>query len=281
MNRVNLMTIPNSPTVIEQSASLKNSVRLPALFIGHGSPLAAFEDNQYTRGWIALANEIPQPRAILCISAHWYTHGTGVTAMPQPRTIHDFYGFPQALYEYSYPAPGDLVLAQRVAELLAPTAVIQDQQWGLDHGCWTVLKHMYPQANIPVLQLSIDGTRNAAAHYQMGQHLAPLRDAGVLILGTGNVVHNLRYLQRGDRATALPWAVEFNRHVRESIENHDHDALIQYERFGESAAMSVPTPDHYLPLLYTLGASYPDEPIKVLFDDGAIAAVSMLSVKVG
>lgn len=273
----------NSPLAqtVDGPSLIRTPARMPALFIGHGSPLTAFEDNKYTRGWQALANEIPQPRAILCISAHWYTQGTGVTAMPQPRTIHDFHGFPQALYEYFYSAPGDPALAQHVAELLAPTAVIQDQQWGLDHGCWTVLKHMYPQANIPVLELSIDGTRDAAAHYQMGQQLAPLRDEGVLILGAGNVVHNLRYLQRADDAPAFPWAVEFNRQVRESIDNHDHDALIHYERFGQSAAMSVPTPDHYLPLLYTLGASYPDEPIKVLLDDLAMAAVSMLSVKVG
>lgn len=255
--------------------------RLPALFIGHGSPLTAFEDNKYTRGWAALADEMPTPRAILCISAHWYTRGTAVTAMPQPRTIHDFHGFPKELYEYFYTAPGDPALAHHIAELLAPTEVMLDQQWGLDHGCWTVLKHMYPQANVPVLQLSIDGAREADAHYQMGKQLAPLRDEGVLILGAGNVVHNLRYLQRAEAASTFPWAETFNREVRESIEKRDFDALVHYQRFGQSAAMSVPTPDHYLPLLYTLGASYADEPIQVLLDDIAAASISMMSVKAG
>src|SRR5689334_8599605 len=181
---------------MNSSISAANSVRMPALFVGHGSPLTAFEDNQSTQGWKALADTLPRPRAIVCISAHWYTQGTGVTAMPNPPTIHDFYGFPKALYEYTYPAPGDPALAKHVIELLKPTEVIADNMWGFDHGCWTVLKHMYPQADVPVLQLSIDGTRDAQAHFEMGKQLAPLRDEGVLVLGAGNVVHNLRYLQR-------------------------------------------------------------------------------------
>lgn len=255
--------------------------RLPTLFIGHGSPLTAFEDNHYTRGWATLAASIPKPRAILCVSAHWYTRGTAVTAMAQPRTVHDFYGFPDALYQYHYRAPGDPALAQRVAELLAPLEVIQDQQWGFDHGSWTVLKHMYPNADVPVVQLSIDGTRDAAWHYALGQQLRPLRDAGVLLMGTGNVVHNLRYLQRTDNAAAYPWAVKFNRQVRQSIEQRDHEALIHYERFGEAAALSVPTPDHYLPLLYVLGASTADDAIAIPLDDVSIGSISMLSVCCG
>jgi 4,5-DOPA dioxygenase extradiol len=253
---------------------------MPSLFIGHGSPLTAFEDNRFTRGWAALGAALPKPRAILCVSAHWYTRGTAVTAMAQPRTVHDFYGFPQALYEYHYRAPGDPEMAQRIADLLSPIEIIQDQQWGFDHGSWTVLKHMYPQADVPVLQLSIDGTRAPQWHYELGRKLQPLRDEGVLLMGSGNVVHNLRYLQR-DSDSGYPWAVTFNEQVRRSIEQRDHDALIHYERFGEAAALSVPTAEHYLPLLYALGASTPDEPMEVLLDDVTIGSISMLSVLSG
>jgi 4,5-DOPA dioxygenase extradiol len=256
------------------------TTRMPTLFIGHGSPLTAFEDNRYTRGWAALAAAIPKPRAILCISAHWYTRGTAVTAMTQPRTVHDFSGFPDALYQYHYRAPGDPALAQQVAELLAPLEVIQDQQWGLDHGSWTVLKHMYPQADIPVLQLSIDATRDPQWHYEQGRKLQPLRDMGVLVMGAGNVVHNLRLMQRSEQA-AHPWAVTFDRQVRQGIEQRDHDALIHYERFGEGARLSVPTAEHYLPLLYVLGAGTADEPVRVLLDGVTMGSISMLSVCAG
>ncbi len=251
--------------------------RLPTLFIGHGSPLTAFEDNRYTRGWAALAAAIPKPRAILCVSAHWYTRGTAITAMAQPRTIHDFHGFPDHLYQYHYRAPGDPALAQRVVDLLAPLEVIQDQQWGLDHGSWTVLKHMYPDADVPVLQLSIDGTRDPLWHYELGQKLQRLRDEGVLLMGSGNVVHNLRRLQMGSDA-AYPWAVTFNQHVLRGIEQRDHDALIHYERLGEAARLSVPTAEHYLPLLYVLGASADDEPVQTLLGDVTMGSISMLSV---
>lgn len=255
--------------------------RLPALFIGHGSPLTAFEDNEYTRGWSALANALPPLRAIVCISAHWYTRGTGITAMPQPRTIHDFYGFPKELYDYQYPAAGDPELAQQVAALLEPGHAVLDQQWGLDHGCWTVLKHMFPNANVPVLQLSIDGQLDAAAHFQLGKQLAPLRDQGVLIVGTGNVVHNLGYAQLHGQPAPLPWAIEFNRYIRERIEQRDFDSVVHFERFGKSAALSVPSPDHYLPLMYVLGASHPDDAVEIPLDGIAAASVSMMSVKVG
>ncbi|MGE0115161.1 MAG: 4,5-DOPA dioxygenase extradiol [Steroidobacteraceae bacterium] len=256
--------------------------RLPSLFIGHGNPLTAFDDNQYTRGWAALAAAMPRPRAILCISAHWYTRGTGVTAMAQPRTVHDFYGFPDALYQYHYRAAGDPALAQRVAELLAPLEVIQDQQWGLDHGSWTILKHMYPQADVPVLQLSIDGARDPAWHYELGRQLQPLRDEGVLLMGSGNIVHNLRYMLRQLPTTpAYAWAESFYIQVRDGILKRDHDALIHYERFGEAAALSVPTPEHFLPLLYVLGASYADEPVTLPLDEVPLDSISMLSVCCG
>jgi 4,5-DOPA dioxygenase extradiol len=254
--------------------------RMPALFIGHGSPMAAFEDNKFTRSWAQLGQQLPRPRAILCVSAHWYTEGTGVTAMAQPKTIHDFYGFPEPLYQYHYRAAGDPQLAQQVAAMLTPTTVIQDQQWGFDHGSWTVLKHMYPQADIPVLQLSIDGSQPAAWHYALGQQLAVLRNQGVLLLGSGNVVHNLRRLQRDD-AAQYPWAVDFNQRVRMAIEQHDHAALIDYQHLGDGASWSVPTPEHYLPLLYVLGASDAHEPVSVLLDDVTLGSISMLSVLCG
>jgi 4,5-DOPA dioxygenase extradiol len=260
---------------------MTTSQRMPAIFIGHGSPLLAFEDNAYTRNMARMGRELPRPRAILCISAHWYTRGTGVTAMDAPRTIHDFSGFPDELYRFHYRCKGDPALAQQVAALLKPLEVTQDLQWGLDHGCWTVLKHMYPQADIPVVQLSIDGERDAEWHYNLGRQLAPLRDDNVLLLGTGNIVHNLRYLVRDPNATALPWASEFQQHIRDAVEQRDHQALIHYERFGDSARLSVPTTDHYLPLLYIAGASNEHDAVTVSAADISIAAVSMMSVQYG
>ncbi|MGC3982328.1 MAG: 4,5-DOPA dioxygenase extradiol [Steroidobacteraceae bacterium] len=260
---------------------MNTSSRLPAIFIGHGSPMAAFEDNQYTRGWADIAARLPRPRAIVCVSAHWYTQGTGVTAMAQPRTIHDFYGFPDELYQYHYRAAGDPHLAHEVAQLLAPLPVVEDQQWGLDHGSWTVLKHMYPQADIPVLQLSIDGTQPPQWHYDLGRRLSVLREQGVLLMGSGNVVHNLRQMRRAGDAPAHAWAESFNRQVRAGIEQHDHEALIDYQRFGDDAKLSVPTPEHYLPLLYVLGASHADESVRIPIDDVSIGSISMLSVVVG
>lgn len=254
---------------------------MPALFMGHGSPLLAFEDNVFTRTMARLGAELPRPRAIVCISAHWYTRGTGVTAMEAPRTIHDFYGFPEELYGYHYRAKGDPQLARRVAELLAPTDVAQDEQWGLDHGAWTVLKHMYPQQDIPVVQLSIDGTRDNQWHYDASQRLAPLRDEGVLLLGSGNVVHNLGVLNRHADAPPMPWASGFEQWVREALERRDHDALIHYERFGDGARMAVPTLDHYLPLLYIAGASQPDEAVSLPAAAISMASISMLSVQFG
>lgn len=254
--------------------------RMPVLFVGHGSPMTAFEDNRYTRGWATLAAAIPKPRAILAISAHWYTRGTAVTAMENPRTVHDFSGFPDALYQYHYRAPGDPDLARQVADLLKPVEVVQDQQWGLDHGAWTVLKHMYPEADVPVLQLSIDATREPQWHYDLGRKLQPLRDMAVLVMGAGNVVHNLGRIQWNGQA-AYPWAVTFDQQVRQGIETRNHAALIDYARFGEPAKLSVPTPEHYLPLLYVLGASTSDEPVQVWLDGITMGSISMMSVLAG
>ena len=204
------------------------SARMPAIFFGHGTPMNTLARNRYTETWRKLGESVPRPKAILCVSAHWYTHGTGVTAMEQPETIHDFYGFPQALFDVQYPAPGDPALAARVRDLLAPVDVDLDQTWGLDHGTWSVLVHAFPDARVPVVQLSIDGMQPPRFHYELGKQLAPLRDEGVLVIGSGNVVHNLRVLNRLDDAPAFDWAVRFNDRVRDALARRDHDALVDY-----------------------------------------------------
>jgi 4,5-DOPA dioxygenase extradiol len=260
------------------------TTRLPVLFIGHGSPLTAFEDNHFTHGWAAMVNDI-KPSAALCISAHWCTHGTGLTAMALPRTIHDFGGFPDVLYEFQYPAPGDPQLAQHVSELLSPLNVVLDQQWGLDHGCWAVMKHLFPLVDVPVVQLSIDMNRDAQWHYDLGKKLAVLRDEGVLIIGSGNVVHNLRQLDFSDSGKVFPWAQQFNDHVRKSIELRNHQAVIHYQQGDEAlkraALLSVPTPDHYFPLLYVLGASDHGDAIEIVLDDIVLGSIAMMSIKLG
>ena len=253
----------------------------PTLFLGHGSPLHAIEASRYTAVWAELGRELPRPRAIIAVSAHWYLRGTAVTAQTTPRTIHDFHGFPAALYAVKYPAPGDPQLAARVARLLSPATVRLDQDWGLDHGTWSVLHHMYPDAGIPVIQLSIDAGLPAQQHYALAQRLAPLREAGVLVLGSGNVVHNLRTLQF-DAAVATPsWAVGFNDAVRSAVLAGRHDDLAAYQSLDSGAALSVPTPEHYLPLLYVLALQRPGETVNLPLDDFDLGTVSMLSVLVG
>jgi 4,5-DOPA dioxygenase extradiol len=254
---------------------------LPAVFFGHGSPMNALEDNRYTRAWHDFAESIEPPKAILAISAHWYTRGTGITAHAQQKTIHDFYGFPQALFDIQYTPPGDPALVARVQQLLAPLAVQPDTSWGLDHGTWSVLLHAWPKADVPVVQLSIDGTRAAAWHYEAGAKLGPLRDEGVLVAGFGNVVHNLQLMKRSDTAPDMDWAVRFESRVRDDVLAGRHDELIGYEKLGEDARLSVPTPEHYLPLLYTLGAQRPGEPASILIDGISLGSVSMLSARFG
>ncbi len=255
---------------------------MPSLFLGHGSPMNALADNVYTRIWSALGASIPRPRAILCISAHWYVKGTALTISTAPRTIHDFGGFPRDLYLVQYPAPGDPALARRVQQLLAPLPAALDESWGLDHGTWSVLKHVYPQADIPVVQLSIDGTKDAAFHYEVGQRLVPLREEGVLILGSGNVVHNLNAFIWGRQGGDLGDSAElFDARVRELVAAGDHASLIHYESLGREAAFAVPTPEHYYPLLYTLGAGKSGDPISFPVEGIAGGAISMLAVQVG
>jgi len=252
---------------------------MPCVFIGHGTPMNVLADNVWTQTWERLGRELPKPRAILCISAHWCTHGVGVTAMPRPPTIHDFGNFPQAMFDIQYPAPGDPALAQRVGGLLAPLDVVQDQSWGLDHGTWSVLCKVYPQADIPVVQLSIDMSRPPAYHFDVGARLVPLRDEGVLILGSGNVVHNLMLHRRGEDY-AYDWAVRFNDHVRDSLMNREFRQLVDFEAFGEAAALSAPTPEHFYPLLYAAGAAGNDAP--VIEVNGVVGgSLSMLSLVFG
>ncbi|HVN98901.1 MAG TPA: 4,5-DOPA dioxygenase extradiol [Steroidobacteraceae bacterium] len=252
----------------------------PALFLGHGSPMLAIEPSRYADAWQRLGRTLPRPRAILAVSAHWYIRGTAVTAQARPRTIHDFHGFPPELYAVQYPAPGEPRLAARVAALLAPASVRLDEDWGLDHGTWAVLRHLYPEADVPVVQLSIDASLGAAQHYALAQRLGPLRDEGILVLGSGNVVHNLRAL-RFDAAAAPAWAQGFNAAVRAAVLERRHAALAAYESLDAGAALSVPTPEHYLPLLYVLALQRPGESATLPIDGLELGAISMLCVQVG
>jgi len=252
---------------------------MPVAFFGHGSPMNTLDRNRYTEAWRKVGDSIPTPKAIVCVSAHWYTEGTAVTAMSRPRTIHDFYGFPQALFDVQYPAPGQPGIARRVRDLLAPVDVALDDSWGLDHGTWSVLKHAYPKADIPVIQLSIDGTQPPQFHYDIARRLAPLRDEGILVTGSGNVVHNLRLMRPG--AQPFDWAVRFNESIREALAARDHATLIDFEKLGADARLSVPTPEHYLPLLYVAGLQREDESMTFPVDGYDLGSVSMLTAVAG
>ena len=255
--------------------------RLPALFVGHGSPTNALATNAATDGWRALGAQLPRPRAILSVSAHWYTRGSQVTTNAMPRTIHDFGGFPKPLYEMRYGAPGDPALAARVIELLGPDPVRPSSDWGLDHGTWSVLVHMYPKADIPVVQLSIDGTQPAAVHYALGQRLAPLRDEGVLVFGSGGIVHNLMRVDWANASPPPPWAVDFDERVRARVLAGDDTALIDYLQLGEGARLSVPTAEHYLPLLYVLGCRRPGDVATIPITGFELGTISMTAVQLG
>jgi len=250
---------------------------MPAVFFGHGSPMNALERNRHTEAWQALGRTMARPKAILAVSAHWYIRGTAVTAMAIPPTIHDFGGFPSALHAYQYPAPGDAALAAHVRDLLAPLEIGLDHEWGLDHGTWSVLAHVYPNADIPVVQLAIDRTQPAAFHYDLGRRLAPLRDEGVLIVGSGNVVHNLGVIRWDGKSAAYPWAMQFDRAFRENLERRNHEPLINYSGLGEAARMSIPTPDHYLPALYVLGAQRDDDSLSIVTEGVELGSINMLS----
>ena len=261
---------------------MSDSTLMPVLFVGHGSPMNAIEDNRFSRTWRQVGESLPRPRAILCVSAHWETQGTGVTAMAQPRTIHDFGGFPRALYEVEYPAPGSPELAARVKEIVNSTDVVLDEGWGLDHGCWSVLRQMYPQAEIPVVQLSLDYARPAQFHYDLGRELAPLRREGVLILASGNLVHNLgRVVVRNFDLTGfneefgLPWTLEASALLKKLIDARDHASLIDYSTLGMAVRLAVPTPEHYLPALYALALQAENEKVSYFNDLPVAGSLTM------
>jgi 4,5-DOPA dioxygenase extradiol len=255
---------------------------MPTIFFGHGNPMNALLRNAYTKGWSAIGSSIHRPKAVLCVSAHWYFPGTAVTAMPAPRTIHDFGGFPRELYQVEYPAPGSPELARRVKNLLAPVSVELDETWGLDHGTWSVLCHVFPKADIPVVQLSINETELPKFHYELGKRLAPLRDEGVLIIGSGNIVHNLHtYAWGKHEVEPFDWAVRFEKHARELLLKGDHAPLVDYELLGRDAILSVPTPDHYLPLLYVIGLRRTGEPVSFPVEGFDGGSISMLTVQIG
>jgi 4,5-DOPA dioxygenase extradiol len=255
---------------------------MPAIFFGHGNPMNALADNEWTQGWAKIGRDMPKPKAVLCVSAHWYIPGVAVTATERPRTIHDFGGFPRPLFEVQYPATGSPELASRVNELLGGDVVLDDLHWGLDHGTWSVLCHVFPDADVPVVQLSIDETKPAEWHYELAQKLAPLRDEGILVIGSGNLVHNLHTYAWGKQdAEPFDWALRFEETARELVTAGDHGPLVNYESLGKDAMLSAPTPDHYLPLIYVLamrqaadGVSFPVEG----FDGGS---VSMTTVFIG
>jgi 4,5-DOPA dioxygenase extradiol len=253
--------------------------RMPALFVGHGSPMNAIEDNEFSHAWAETGATLPRPKAILCVSAHWETAGSFVTAMTLPKTIHDFSGFPRPLYEKRYPAPGSPELARLVRETAVPTAVNPDVDRGLDHGAWSVLCRMYPDADIPVVQMSLDRTKGAAFHYALGRILRELRGQGVLIVGSGNIVHNLGMIAWRD--TAYDWAVEFDDAVARRILSGDHDAVIGYERLGEAARLAVPTNEHFLPLLTILGLQDGSDTVSFFADKVTLGSISMRSVRIG
>ena len=255
---------------------MPTSARMPVLFVGHGSPMNAIEDNGWRQGWAAAAAQIPPPKAVLCISAHWETEGVAVTAGATPETIHDFFGFPQALFDVRYPAPGSPELAARVRDLLAPEPVRMDLARGLDHGAWSVLGPMYPEAAVPVVQLSLNRDFTPRDHFAVGQALAPLRDEGVLIVGSGDIVHNLRAIDFR-RPEPLDWAIRFNDQAKRLIVAGEHADLIDYHRLGPDAEASINSAEHYLPLLYVLGLQQRGEPVS-FFNDDVVAAISMTSV---
>lgn len=263
---------------------LDESPEMPVLFVGHGSPMNAIEENEFVKGFREMAATLPRPKAILCISAHWETQGTYVTSMRQPKTIHDFGGFPEALYQQQYPAPGDPILANEIQAMIHKTPVNADLNWGLDHGAWTVLKHFYPYADIPVVQCSLDYTKDPQFHYDLAAELMPLRKRGILIIGSGNMVHNLGRLdwnRLNEVGYAYDWAAEASEKMKKSMITGDHASLIRYREQGKAFHLAIPSPEHYLPLLYVLGLQRKDERL-TLFNDRALAgSLTMTSVRIG
>ncbi|HRX00005.1 MAG TPA: 4,5-DOPA dioxygenase extradiol [Cyclobacteriaceae bacterium] len=262
------------------TGSFNASERFPLLFLGHGSPMNAIEENEFVQGWRKAGENLEKPNAILCISAHWETKGTQVTAMLQPPTIHDFYGFPKALYEVDYPAPGSPELAEETKQTIKSTQVELDHSWGLDHGAWSVVKHLFPNADVPIVQMSLDSTQPPAYHYALAKELNSLRRKGVLIVGSGNMVHNLRIMDWGKPNEGYDWAQEANEKMKKYIYDGDHLSLVNYKSGGKAMQLSVPTPEHYLPLLYILALKENDENVQVFNDKTIMGSIAMTSISI-
>lgn len=272
------MTLKNLEKI---TSGLSNSEVMPVLFLGHGSPMNAIEDNRFVAAFQRLGKELPVPIAILCISAHWETKGTFVTAMEAPPTIHDFYGFPPQLFDVQYPAPGSPELAKQTQALITQTEVGLDTNWGLDHGAWSVIKHLYPEALIPVIQMSIDYQQPAPYHYNLAKEIASLRQRGVLIIGSGNIVHNLRmadYRRLSGEPFGFDWAIEANEQMKNFILNDNHSSLINYEKQGSAFQLAIPTPEHYLPLLYSLALKNDKDKVSIFNDEPVGGSLTMTSV---
>lgn len=270
LNELNKMTAP-----------FTNTRKMPVLFFGHGSPMNAIEQNEFTLGWEKMGQTLPKPNAVLCVSAHWETRGTFVTAMEKPETIHDFGGFPKELFDVQYPVPGSPSLARDTQNTVKNTRVSLDENWGLDHGCWSVVKHLYPDADVPVIQLSLDKYQQPQYHYDLAKELAPLREKGVLIIGSGNMVHNLRTISWNSPDNGFDWAISANDTLKKLIMKNDHKQVIKYDTLGKEFQLAVPTPEHYLPLLYTLGLKSENESVSLFNDKTIMGSISMTSVKIG
>lgn len=292
LNRLNFIKIITGGIIMSNINSfynwsnslLETDQKMPVLFIGHGSPMNAIEDNEFSNRWQQMGQEIPKPRAVVVVSAHWLTQGTAVTAMSQPKTIHDFGGFPQALFDVQYPAPGDPNLATEIQKLVTNPSVVLDHDWGLDHGTWSVVKHMYPKTDIPVLQLSIDYHKPAKYHYELAKQLLSLRKKGVLIIGSGNMVHNLRMVawnKLSEPEFGYDWALEMNAIFKQKISTRNHVDLIAYEKLSKAASLAIPTPDHYYPLLYILALQTDTDAVEFFNDKAVGGSLTMTSVKIG
>ena len=266
------------------TAPLSNTDKMPVLFLGHGSPMNAIEENEFVEGFRKVGTEITKPNAILCISAHWETRGTYVTAMGNPRTIHDFGGFPKALFDVQYPAPGNPQLAKETSELVTKTTVGLDEKWGLDHGAWSVIKHLYPNADVPVIQMSLDYNQTPQYHYELAQELAALRQKGVLIVGSGNMVHNLgmvAWKKLNEVGYGYDWAIEANDKMKKFIHDGDHQSLINYTAQGKAFNLAIPSAEHYLPLIYTLALQEKNEAVQIFNDKAVGGSLTMTSLKIG
>jgi 4,5-DOPA dioxygenase extradiol len=271
----------NLKHLYKATENLESTDKMPVLFLGHGSPMNAIQETEFSKGWRTMGQTLPRPNAILCVSAHWETKGTYVTAMEKPKTIHDFGGFPQELFEVQYPAPGSPSLAAETKNTITKTEIGLDQQWGLDHGCWSVVKHLYPKADIPVIQLSLDYTKGPQYHYELAKELASLRRKGILIIGSGNMVHNLGIIDWQHQDTGYDWAIEANATFKQHILNGNHSAMINYSALGKPIQLSVPTPEHYLPLLYILGLKDENDKVAFFNDKTVMGSISMTSVTIG